>query len=196
EGRDTGLASVRAKLGQLLPRQGVPPALESWEDYAAALGWGAASGAFPDPGSWWYELRPHPRFGTLELRVPDGQATVGDAAAIAAVAQALVAWLGERHAGGDIKRVRPAPTWRIEENRWSACRYGVDGHMADLQTGAVRPTRECLHNLLDALEPVALRLGAGAALACARQLVEVNGTMLQRRVAEEDGVGAVAGWLA
>ena len=196
EGRDIGLASVRAKLGQLLPRQGVPPALESWEAYSAALDWGVASGAFPDPGSWWYELRPHPRFGTLELRVPDGQATVGDAAAIAAVAQALVAWLAERHDAGDITPVPPAPSWQIEENRWSACRYGVEGQMADLQTGAIRPTRDCLHDLLDALEPVALRLEAGAGLARARELVEVNGAMAQRRVADEDGIGAVAGWLA
>lgn len=195
EGRDSGLASVRAKIGELLPRQGVPPALESWDDYAAALLWGVTSGRFPDPGTWWYELRPHPRLGTLELRVPDGQTTVSDAAAIAAVAQALLAWLGERHDRNELGG--PEPTWRIEQNRWSACRDGVEGEMADLQTGATRPTRTWLFELLDVLEPVAAGLGAGdAAIGRARELVRENGALAQRRVAEHDGIATVASWLA
>ena len=198
EGRDPGLASTRAKLGELLPRQGVPPGLESWEAYADALAWGAASGAFPDASSWWYELRPHPRFGTLELRVPDGQTTVVDAAAIAAVAQALLAWLGERHDRGELPEIgaSASPTWRIEQNRWSACRYGVEGDMADLHSGAVRSTRSVLRDLLDTLAPVAARLGAQACLPRARELVEFNGALAQRRVAERAGVRSVPGWLA
>jgi carboxylate-amine ligase len=194
EGHDTGLASVRPKICELLPRQGVPPQIESWEAYADALAWGGATGAFPDPSSWWWELRPHPGFGTLELRVPDGQAAVGDAAALAAAAQALLAWLGERHDQRDLPP--PAPTWRIEQNRWSACRHGVEGVMADLQTGVTRPTRTCLHELLDRLDSVAARLGASDALARARELVEVNGAIAQRRAAARSGIAAVPGWLA
>jgi carboxylate-amine ligase len=193
EGRDTGLASVRPKLGELLPRQGIPPALASWEEYAAALRWGADSGAFPDPGAWWWELRPHPRYGTLEFRVPDSQATIGDAAAIAAVIQALVVWQAERHDAGE--PALEAPTWRIEENRWSACRHGVEGAMADLQTGAVRSTRACLEELLDTLAPSAKRLGSGAPLGQAAQLVEVNGAIRQRQIMQEEGAQAVARWL-
>jgi carboxylate-amine ligase len=195
EGHDTGLASVRPKIGDLLPRQGVPPAFGSWEDYAEALRWGASTGAFPDPRSWWWELRPHPGFGTLEVRVPDGQTTVGDVAAIAAVAQALLAWLGERHDQGELPT--PAPRWRIEQMRWSACRHGVEGELADLWTGASRPTRACLLELLDVLTPVAERLGAsGLAMRRARELVEVNGALLQRRVAGHAGISSVPGWLA
>jgi carboxylate-amine ligase len=197
EGHDSGLASVRAKVGELLPRQGVPPALDSWDEYSEALAWGARSGFFPDPGGWWYELRPHPRFGTLELRVPDGQATVADAAAIAGVAQALLAWLGERHDRGELRPSRHAvQTWRIEQNRWSACRDGIAGEMADLHSGATRPTRALLRELLDALAPVAARLGGGACLHRARQLVEVNGAIAQRRVAKTQGISALPGWLA
>ncbi len=139
EGRDTGFASIRPKLSELLPRQGVPPALESWEEYAEALRWGAESGAFPGPGAWWWELRPRPRWGTLEFRVPDSQRTIAEAAAIAAVIQALVVWLA-----GSEAPAGAVPTWRIEENRWSACRHGVEGSMADLETGAVKSTREAL----------------------------------------------------
>jgi glutamate---cysteine ligase / carboxylate-amine ligase len=197
EGRDIGLASVRAKIGELLPRQGVPPALGSWDEYSAALGWGVTSGMFPDPGTWWYELRPHPRFGTLELRVPDGQTTVADAAALAAVAQALLAWLGQRYDRGELVGGHQIPTWRIEQNRWSACRDGVEGQMADLETGAARPTRAWLLELLETLEPVAAELGAGdAPMRRARELVQVNGALLQRRMAAQDGVRRVASWLA
>lgn len=194
EGRDTGLASVRPKLGELLPRQGIPPALPSWDAYADALAWGAAAGAFPDASSWWWELRLHPRFGTLELRVPDGQSTVADAGAIAAVAQALAVWLGDRHDGGE--RLAPVPTWRIEENRWSACRFGVAGEMADPRSGVVRPTRECLQELLETLEPIARRINGASALRHAYQLVDVNGAIAQRREAAQHGIAAVARRLA
>jgi carboxylate-amine ligase len=151
EGRDCGLASVRPKLGELLPRQGVPPALDSWEQYADALRWGARSGTFAEPRTWWWELRPHPGFGTLELRVPDAQTSIDDALAVIVVAHALVLWLAARHDAGE--RMAVAPTWRIEENRWSACRHGTAGTMADLDSGEPRPTREWLAELLAALAP-------------------------------------------
>jgi glutamate---cysteine ligase / carboxylate-amine ligase len=195
EGRDTGLASVRPKLSELLPRQGVPPQIESWDQHAESLRWGAAAGAFPEARTWWWELRPHPAFGTLEFRVPDGQTTVGDGAAIAAVVQALVAWLGERHDAGET--LRSAPTWRIEENRWSACRHGTAGTIADLETGQSRPTAEALHELIDALEPVARGLGSGRELSWARDLLgRSGGAGAQREIASSDGVGALGQWLA
>ncbi len=194
EGRDTGLASVRPALGKLLPRQGVPPAFDSWQQYADALRWGATSGTFPDGSSWWWELRPHPRYGTLEFRVPDGQSSVADAIAIAAVTQALVAWLGERHESGD-----PLPadsSWRIEENRWSACRHGVEGMMADTRDGTPTPTRERLRELLEALRPFAQRFESEPALEHARTMIEVNGALAQRHLARESGMQGLARWLA
>lgn len=136
EGADSGLASVRSRVSGLLPRQGVPPALESFEAYAAALRWCG----FDDPRQWWWELRLHPVLGTVEVRVPDTQTTVEETAAIGEVVHALVKRLAER----------PEPvheSWRIDENRWSACRHGVDGEMADLASGERRPTRELLAEL-------------------------------------------------
>jgi carboxylate-amine ligase len=194
EGEDTGLASVRPKLGELLPRQGVPPAIESWEAYAETFRWGAASGAFPDAGTWWWELRLHPGFGTLEFRVPDAQSSVRDAAAIAAVVQALVAWLGERHDAGEKLPVLPA--WRIEENRWSACRDGVEGHMADLQSGTLDSTRGCLEELLGNLKAFETRFESNQALARAHEMTQANGAITQRRAFSHGGTAAVARWLA
>ncbi len=193
-GRDTGLASIRPLISGLLPRQGVPPALASWDELADHLRWGATAGAIPEPGFWWWELRPHPRFGTLELRVPDAQSTLADAAAVAAVAHALVVELAERHDAGELGPA--APSWRIAENRWSACRHGLDGVLADLRSGETVPTRGHVEALIDRLEPIAARLGAGNALAEARRLARRNGAECQRAVAVEHGPMALTRWLA
>lgn len=187
-GRDTGLASVRPLISQQLPRQGVPPVLPSWEAYAQALAFVAWGGG----GRWWWELRPHPQHGTLELRVPDTQPTVAEAAAVAAVAHALPVWLAERHDAGEALPVHE--TWRIEENRWSACRWGVEGELRDLDSGASEPTRARLHALLDRLEPIAARLGCAAELAAARELVQRNGALRLREAAAGDAAAA-ARWL-
>ena len=161
EGRDSGLASVRPRISGLLPRQGVPPALDSFEAYAEALRWCG----FDDPRQWWWELRLHPVFGTLEVRVPDTQTTVEETAAVATVIHDLVQRLADR----------PEPiheSWRIDQNRWSACRHGLEGEMTDLVTGERRPTRELL--------------GARAASPATRQ----------REVAAERGLRGLVAWMA
>lgn len=186
EGADSGLASVRPKLCELLPRQGVPPALESWQALASALEWGARSGRFPDPRHWWWELRLHPVHGTVELRVADTQSTVADTAGIAAFAHALVHHLARRHDAGE--SFDPAATWRIEENRWSAARFGLDGELNDLVTGEPTGTRDRLRALLDDLGKDAEQAGCAAELAEARRLVEANGAERQRTIAADRGV--------
>jgi carboxylate-amine ligase len=194
EGRDTGLASVRPKVCDLLPRQGVPPAVPSWEALAEAFAWGRETDAFADPGQWWFEARLHPLHGTIEVRVPDTQSTVADSAALAALVHALVAHLAERHDAGE--DLGAAASWKIGENRWSACRHGVEGRWIDVHTGAVRPMRDQLHALLDTLEPAAQRLGCAAELAGARDLIERPRAGMVRDVARDGGAHAVARWLA
>src|SRR6185312_12178203 len=135
----------------------------------------------PEPRRWWWELRPHPQFGTLELRVPDAQTTIADAAAVAAFAHALVAWLAQRHAGGE--RLPAAASWRIAENRWTALREGLDGAFADLDSGARTPVRDVLRRRLEQLAPAARAVGCEAELASAERLVEANGAIRQRGVA-------------
>jgi carboxylate-amine ligase len=187
-GRDTGMASARPLVGENLPRQGVPPAMASWEAFAAAfdfVSWGGG-------GLWWWELRPHERHGTLELRVPDAQTTVAHAAAIAATGQCVLVWLAERVDAGETLAVHD--TWRIEENRWSATRWGVAGDMRDLDSGEREPTRSRLHRLLDQLAPVAERLGCASELQAAHDLAEANGAMRLRAAAGGDPHGATR-WL-
>ena len=194
EGRDTGMASIRPKIAEQLPRQGMPPAIASWDAFAEALAWGAASGAVPDARRWWWELRPHPGFGTLEVRVPDAQSTVADAAAVIALVHSLAAWLAARHEAGD--PLESAATWRLEENRWSAARRGIDAELADLRTGERLPARERLAALVSELAPVAAGLGCAAELATVERLAARGGAARQREVAADGGPRAVAAWLA
>jgi carboxylate-amine ligase len=184
-GRDTGLASARPPVNGLLPRQGIPPALGSWDTFAEALTW------LGDPSRWWWELRPHHQHGTLEIRVPDTQATVADTAAVAAVAHALTVRLAERFAAGE--ELVAHDTWRIEENRRRAYGDGVEGELRDLRSGEMVPTRRRLHALIDELEPTAQRLGCAAELESARRLVERNGAMAMRAAGDPRGATA---WLA
>ncbi len=193
-GLDTGMASIRPKIAEQLPRQGMPPAIGSWEAFAEALAWGAASGAVPEPRRWWWELRPHPAFGTLEVRVPDAQSTVADAAAVTALVHALAGWLAARHEAGE--PLESADTWRLEENRWSAARWGMDAGLADLRTGVRAPARERLAALLGELAPVAAELGCAAELAAVERLAACGGAARQREVAADGGPRAVAAWLA
>jgi glutamate---cysteine ligase / carboxylate-amine ligase len=193
-GVDCGLASVRPKLCDILPRQGVPPPMASWEELDAALRWGETAGVMADRSQWWWEARLHPTFGTVEVRVPDTQSTVAETGALAAIVHALVAWLAERHEAGEA--LAPAPTWRIGENRWSACRHGLDGTMADLVTGEVAPTRERAGKLLDDLAGAAERVGCTAELVGARAALGANGADRQRDAAMRGGdARAVAAWL-
>jgi carboxylate-amine ligase len=187
-GGDSGLASVRPKIAEGLPRQGMPPPIRSWEELAEELRWGAAAGAVPEPRLWWWELRPNPAFGTIEVRVPDAQTTIADATGIASCVHALVSALAQAEPSGS-----PTRTWRLEENRWSAARHGVEGTMADLETGEREPTRARLGRLLDrseaaSAEPELLRE--------ARRLVESNGAIRQRELVDELGVPGLTGWLA
>jgi carboxylate-amine ligase len=192
-GRDTGLASVRPTIAELLPRQGLPPAIPSWPAFAEALRWGWAAGSVTDARRWWWELRPHFGFGTLELRVPDAQVTLAEAAGVAAFAHALVAWLAERHDAGE--QLGAPPDWRIAENRWAACRHGLDGAFADLASGARRPVRDVLEERLQQIAPAAARLGCEAELSGARSLVLANGAVRQREVAVARGLRGLAAWL-
>lgn len=193
-GVESGFASVRPKISEALPRQGLPPAIESWEAHAADLAWGERSGAVPEPGVWWWEARPHPRFGTIELRVPDAQSSLAEAAGVIAFAHALIATLLERVEAGE--RPPAPPSWRIAENRWWAARDGVEGALADLASGERRPTRERLDELIEEIAPAAERLGCAAELALATQLIAENGAIKQRRLVAERGIEALPKWLA
>ncbi len=191
-GRDSGLASVRPKLSELLPRQGIPPELPSWEAYAGALRWGAAAGAMPDPGRWWWELRPHPTHGTLEIRVPDSQARP---------ARRRRSGRGHPRARGPAVGALRRRRARSTRRRPGASRR-TGGRPAATVSRARSPTSSPASGdrrasgcdaLLADIEPAAQRLGCAAQLRDAHALVDANGAMRLRAAGD---ARAATAWLA
>lgn len=195
EGLDTGLASVRPLVSGLLPRQGIPPSLESWEQLCAELAWGARTGRLRGLRGWWWELRIHPELVTIEVRAPDAQSTSAETAAVAAVAASLILRLGELHDAGELAPA--APGWRIAENRWSAVRDGIHGQMHDLLTGRPRATRELLAELIEQLQTTAAAIGGERHLSEAMRMLHGNGADRQRALYRSlDSKRALVGELA
>jgi glutamate---cysteine ligase / carboxylate-amine ligase len=118
---------------------------------------------------------------------------VGDNGAVAAVVQALVAWLALRYDAGEELPVDDY--FRIRENSWRALRHGVNGWLVDLETGEPQPTRERIALLLDQVEPVAREIGTEEHTRAARALLAGNGADRQRDVAERGGLDELLGWL-
>src|SRR5438105_4732465 len=161
-GRDTGLASTRTKVFESFPRSGLPPAFASWEEFELLVDRGARTNSFPDYTYIWWDLRPHPRLGTIEVRVCDAQTRLDTVAALVALVQSLVATLAERH---DREGALPIePMTLVEENKWRATRYGLDADLVWLERDEERPAREALRHLVEIAEPAARRLG------CRREL--------------------------
>jgi glutamate---cysteine ligase / carboxylate-amine ligase len=193
-GRDTGLASIRPKLADALPNQGVAPSFGGWSDYAALLRWGRVTGSFPDHTKLWWECRLHPGFGTIEVRVPDAQAASADVETVAAVVSSLARWLVERHGRGE-----PLPAhsvWAIAENRWRAAADGVEGELVDLDMMRPIATRSRIQQLLLEIGPCAASPAESAAVERALRMLERPGPRMQREVAAAAGLPGLVEWAA
>jgi carboxylate-amine ligase len=194
-GEDSGLATVRPKLNQAWPRAGVPPAFGSWGELADFVTWGRDGGAFPDCSYHWWDLRLNTRQGTIEVRAPDTQTRVEDAATIVGLVQSLVCHLAARYDAGD-----PLPVHREErivENLWLATRDGANGHLIDLDTGERVSTAERLHLLAERLMPTAALLGCERELhGLWRLLLDGGGAGRQRRAVHGRGVDTLPAALA
>jgi len=157
---------------------------------------GVKTGSFDDYTFIWWDLRPHPKLGTIELRVCDGQTRLENVAGLVALTQSLVATLADRYERDGALPIQPRTL--IDENKWRAARYGLETELIDLERDEVRPAREAALTLVELAEPAARRLG------CEDELVEIErlcarggGAEEQRRVEEEQGsLLAVAKWLA
>ncbi len=187
EGEDSGLASARSKVFESLPTAGLPPQLADWVDFEAFMSTLLDSECINSIQEVWWDIRPHPDFGTVELRMCDATPTLRETVAIAALAQTLVAWCIQRVA--DDALPPPPREWTVSENRWLALRYGIDATLIveDATTGrpARRPIRELLRELVEELMPTAEALGNETELAGVLDILEIgSGTERQRRLVE------------
>jgi carboxylate-amine ligase len=193
-GSDTGVGSTRMQLNRSLARHGVPPVFRDWDAYADFVEWGRAGGALPDHSYHWWDLRLHPGFGTLELRVCDTQTEIRDTVALVALAQTLVAWLAQRHDAGE--RLPVHDGHRIAESVWLGLLTGGPGSLLCLETGERQPTTDRVARLVDVLGPTAAELGTHTELARLGSLAAVRGAERQEVVARHRGPAGLVDWLA
>jgi carboxylate-amine ligase len=185
-GHDTGLASARSKIFEGLPTAGLPYPLSGWDEFERLMGTLVASGTIETIREVWWDIRPHPGFGTVELRVCDGLPTLQEVGAVAALAQCLVDQLNTQLDRG---YSLPVPkSWVVRENKWRAARYGLSAELIVDEHGATRPLREAIAELVDDLVPLAHRLGCPQELADVLVILEGGASYeRQRRVAAAHG---------
>ena len=178
-GMDTGFASARVKVRDASPRSGLPPTFHSWEEFEGYTETLVAMGNIPDFSWFWWDVRPHPRNGTVELRVPDAQAEPDYVVALAALTQCLVATAGE---------YAPEDARFVSENKWRAIRRGLDARLYDFTTGEEKGARETARDLVARLRPVSQDLRCEAELDGVLEILERGtGAELQRAAYEKRG---------
>ncbi|TMM21250.1 MAG: glutamate--cysteine ligase [Actinobacteria bacterium] len=182
-GEPTGLASSRQMVFAAFPRSGPPPRFRDYADYAEVVGQLEKTGCIADYTHIWWDIRLHPRFGTVEIRVCDAVTRVEDAVALAAYCQCLVKLYSERHAvGAEIPSYHRILT---TENKWLAARYGLQAPVMDLATGRRNrvPVAQLVRRTLKELESHARELGCERELEGIAEIVRGgNGADRQRRV--------------
>jgi glutamate---cysteine ligase / carboxylate-amine ligase len=159
-GEATGLASSRQMVFSAFPRSGPPPRFRDYADYAAVVGQLEQTGCIADYTHIWWDIRLHPRLGTIEIRICDAVTRVEDAVAIAAYCQALVKQLCEEYErGGEIPSFHRILT---SENKWLAARYGLEAPIMDLETGSRNrvPVARIIRRTIKELRPHAQDLGS------------------------------------
>jgi carboxylate-amine ligase len=178
-GRDTGLKGYRLKIFERFPRTGIPDAFESlseYEDFCKLL---VKTGCIDNPKKIWWDIRLHPFFDTLEVRVCDAQSRVDDTLAIAALIQAVIAKL--------YKLLRHNTTFRVyrrrllDENRWRASRYGIEGKLIDFGREAEIETRSLLNELMEFVSTEVDELGSKREMAHIERIMR-EGTGADRQL--------------
>jgi glutamate---cysteine ligase / carboxylate-amine ligase len=182
-GEATGLASSRHMVFAAFPRSGPPPRFRDYADYAEVVGQLERTGCIADYTHIWWDIRLHPRLGTIEIRICDAVTRLDDVVAITAFCQALVKHYAERFdAGEEIPSFHRILT---TENKWLAARYGLEAPVMDLHTGRRNrmPVAQAIRRTLRLVEPHARELGSESELAGVERILRRgNGADNQLRV--------------
>jgi glutamate---cysteine ligase / carboxylate-amine ligase len=193
QGRDTGLASARTPIFQAFPRVGIPRYFSSYPEYADAVDQMLRCDAFPDPSFLWWDVRPRPQFGTVEVRVMDAQSTGERSAALAALVQTIAHLELEEGYLGDALLHAPEI---LDENRFLASRDGIEARLLDPLLETRVPATEQLAQLLAAARPHAEELGCERALELIPAIARDAGDRQQRRIARSSSLQNVVRTLA
>jgi carboxylate-amine ligase len=172
-GQQTGLHSTRTPIFRAFPRVGIPPRYEDFEDWSRRTEFMTTSKVIPDYTYIWHDVRPHPNFGTVEVRVMDSQTRVEHTLAIAALIQAMVKELAEHYeAGEELSRY---PYEMLDENKWLAARHGLEGELVDLPVTDRVGAPELTKRLMERLRPHSEALGSAGEFDFLQDILD-NGT--------------------
>ncbi|MDQ1705606.1 MAG: glutamate---cysteine ligase / carboxylate-amine ligase [Frankiaceae bacterium] len=186
-GTDTGLASARSKVFEGLPTAGLPYQLSGWDDFERFMETLISAHTISTIREVWWDVRPHPQFGTVELRICDGLSTLYEIGWAAAMSQCLVEMLNSQIDKG---YTLPTPkSWTLRENKWRAARYGIDAEIiADDQGGTVT-LRDSVLDLVEELMPYAERLDCTKELVRARDILEFGPSYARQRAVAQANDG-------
>jgi len=179
-GRNTGLKSYRSVLLDALPRTGIPNQFNSYNEYQEYVEILVRTNSIPDPGAIWWDIRPHHRFPTLEIRLCDVMPSVKDTMAVAALIQAIVAWMVDLRRRNMSFRVYERAL--INENKWRAVRYGLDGKLVDFGKEEEVPARMLVWELMQFVEPMVDRLKSRSQIEHVYAMIE-RGSSADQQVA-------------
>ncbi|MFF3664227.1 glutamate--cysteine ligase [Microtetraspora malaysiensis] len=177
-GQDTGLASSRAIVFGALPTAGPPHLLADWTEFEEYMDTLVRAGTIRSIKEVWWDIRPHPDFGTIEIRMFDGIPTLREVGMVTALSQCLVQQFDQQLDRG-YKLPRP-PAWVVRDNKWRATRYGLDADVITDDQGSTAPVRDVLYELRRELEPVAERLGCADELAVMSEVLD-RGSSCERQ---------------
>ncbi|MBI5154840.1 glutamate--cysteine ligase [Candidatus Poribacteria bacterium] len=156
-GTDTNLASSRLKVFELLPTAGLPPRVTNWRELVTLLRTLIAARAVQTIREVWWDVRPHPSFGTIEIRICDGLASPGEILVLTAFIQMLVVHLGKLYDAGEY--MPTLQQWTLKENKWRAARWADEAFVIRNEFGDQVPVRDHLEMVLKELTPTARELG-------------------------------------
>jgi carboxylate-amine ligase len=179
-GVPTGLMSTRTPIFKTFPRVGVPPRYESWSDFVSRVGFMVEAKAVEDYTYFWWDVRPHPNLGTVEVRVCDAQTRLEHTIALAALVQTMAKELSEHYEAGF--ELGSYPQEMLDENKWLAARYGLEGELVDLPQSSRCTATDLARRLLERLAQHAEELGCLREFEGIEDLVE-RGTGAQRQLA-------------
>ena len=186
QGDDTGLASCRPTTYEALPTAGQPYVVHSWREFGQLCSTLKACNAIQSLKDLWWDLRPSPSHGTLEIRVCDGLASLSETIAVVAFVHALAHWFRD-HASW-LEQVPPPPRWLARENKWRAMRFGLDAKLVTHLDGGVKPLRDDVLDWCERIAPNVAALGYEPYFATLRQiLADGNSSMRQRAVYARTG---------
>ncbi|WP_216917341.1 glutamate--cysteine ligase [Nocardia noduli] len=177
-GADTGYASNRTLMFQQLPTAGLPFQFENWTQFEHFVHDQFKTGVFEQLGGMHWDIRPAPKWGTIEVRICDGTSTRAELAALAAFIHCLIVDLDQRVENGE--ELPTLPPWHVQENKWRAARYGLDAIVIVDSESNERLVTDDLTEILNRLEPTAKRLGCADELALVAE-IPVRGASYQRQ---------------